>query len=79
MAHVLHVLDLIGPDHVGIGADWDGGGGVVDMRDVAAVPMITQRLLQEGYSVDDIEKIWSKNVLRLLLAAADHAAREAAR
>ena len=45
MAHVLHALDLVGPDHVGVGADWDGGGGVTGMEDVAAIPKITERLL----------------------------------
>ena len=33
MKHILHALDLVGPDHVGVGADWDGGGGVVGMED----------------------------------------------
>ncbi|MCW5724175.1 MAG: dipeptidase [Maricaulaceae bacterium] len=74
MDHLLHTLDLIGPDHVGIGADWDGGGGVAGMEDVSQIPRITERLLNEGYSEEDIEKIWSGNVLRLLRAAEDHAA-----
>ena len=34
MQHVMHALDLVGPDHVGVGADWDGGGGVIGMEDV---------------------------------------------
>ena len=69
MAHFLHVLKLIGPDHVGIGADWDGGGGVVGMRDIAAFPRVTKRLLAEGYSEEDLAKIWGGNVLRLLREA----------
>lgn len=73
MTHFLHVLDLIGPEHVGVGADWDGGGGVNGMNDVAAVDEITIRLLAEGYSKDDIAKIWSGNVMRLLQAAQDYA------
>lgn len=73
MAHVLHVLELIGPDHVGIGADWDGGGGIEGMWDVAAQPKITQRLIEAGYSEADLEKIWGGNLLRLLRAAEDHA------
>ena len=77
MRHLLYVLDLVGPDHVGIGADWDGGGGVNGLRDVASVPRITERLLAAGYSETDIEKIWSGNVLRLLREAAEHAATEA--
>lgn len=71
--HLLHALRLVGPDHVGIGADWDGGGGVIGMDDVTALPKITARLLKEGYSAGDIEKIWSGNALRVLKAAEDYA------
>lgn len=74
MTHFLHVLKLIGPEHVGVGADWDGGGGVNGMNDVAAVDEITIRLLAEGYSPNDIAKIWSGNVLRLLKTAQEYAA-----
>ncbi|RHW18729.1 membrane dipeptidase [Sphingomonas gilva] len=69
MASMLHVLKLVGPDHVGLGADWDGGGGVAGMEDVAALPKITERLLAEGYSEADIRKILGGNVIRLLRAA----------
>lgn len=71
LAHLLHALRVVGPDHVGIGADWDGGGGVEGLQDVAALPRITERLLAAGYSPADIEKIWSGNVLRVLRAAED--------
>lgn len=74
IAHLLHALRLLGPDHVGIGADWDGGGGVAGMNDVAALPRITERLLAEGYGEADIAKIWGGNVLRLLRQAEAHAA-----
>jgi membrane dipeptidase len=70
---MLHALEVVGPDHVGIGADWDGGGGVTGMEDVASIPKITERLLTAGYTEADLAKIWSGNVLRLL-AAAEHAA-----
>ena len=66
MAHMLHALKVVGPDHVGIGLDWDGGGGVVGLEDVAAIPKITDALLKAGYSEADIAKIWSGNVLRVL-------------
>lgn len=66
MEHLFYTIDLVGVDHVGIGADWDGGGGVDGMADVSDVPKITQGLLDAGYSPEDIEKIWSGNVLRLL-------------
>lgn len=69
MAHLLHALKLIGPDHVGIGLDWDGGGGVEGLEDVSQIPRITEALLKAGYSEADLAKIWSGNVLRLLRAA----------
>ncbi|WP_340265219.1 dipeptidase [Sphingobium mellinum] len=69
MAHMLHALKVVGPDHVGIGLDWDGGGGVAGLEDVRDLPRITAALLQAGYSEVDIQKIWSGNVLRVLAAA----------
>jgi membrane dipeptidase len=71
IAHMLHALKLVGPDHVGVGADWDGGGGVVGMEDCASNWKITARLLQEGYKVADLQKIWSGNVLRLMQTVQD--------
>lgn len=73
MAHMLHALKVVGPDHVGIGADWDGGGGVVGLEDVVDLPKITAALLKAGYTEVDVQKIWSGNVLRVL--AANKAAR----
>jgi membrane dipeptidase len=69
MAHMLHALKVVGPDHVGIGLDWDGGGGVKGLEDVTDLPRITAALLEAGYSESDIAKIWSGNVLRVLAAA----------
>ena len=71
MAHMMHALKLLGPDHVGIGADWDGGGGVKGMEDCAGVWQITERLLKEGYRPDDLQKIWGGNALRVLKASED--------
>jgi membrane dipeptidase len=69
MQNILHVLKLVGPDHVGMGADWDGGGGVSGLESVADLPKITARLKAEGYSDADLAKIWSGNVLRLVAQA----------
>lgn len=69
MAHLLHAIKLIGVDHVGIGLDWDGGGGVVGLEDASKVWKITQALMAEGYSEADIAKIWGGNVLRVMRAA----------
>ena len=75
MAHVLHALKLIGPEHVGIGLDWDGGGGVTGMEDFADVHKITERLRAAGYDQTAIANIWGGNVLRLLREAEAKAAR----
>lgn len=69
MKHLLHLLDVAGPEHVGIGADWDGGGGLADLEDVSQLPVITQRLLDAGYTEQQVGNIWSGNLLRVLQAA----------
>jgi len=69
MNHMNHALMVAGVDHVGIGADMDGGGGVVGLEDVSDYWKITRRLMEEGYSRDDLEKIWGGNVLRVMRQA----------
>ena len=69
MDHIFHSLELMGPDHVGIGLDWDGGGGVNGLQDVSDLPKITAALQQADISQQTIEKIWSGNMLRLLQQA----------
>jgi membrane dipeptidase len=76
--HLMHAIQVAGIDHVGIGADFDGGGGVTGFEDARDYPKITARLLQAGYSRDDIQKVWSGNVLRVLRAAEAEAASQAA-
>lgn len=66
MEHLLYTLELVGPDHVGVGADWDGGGGVDGMKDIVDLPKVTAALVEAGYSEEDIAKIWSGNLLRLM-------------
>lgn len=73
LKHLFHAIDLVGADHVGIGADMDGGGGVVGLEDVSAYPKITLALLRRGLSEGDVEKIWGGNTLRLMRAAEDFA------
>lgn len=68
IAMVLRAIKVAGPDHICFGADWDGGGGLVGIEDIAAQPKITARLKAAGYSDADIEKMWSGNVLRILEA-----------
>jgi membrane dipeptidase len=73
MASLLHTLKLVGPEHVGIGADWDGGGGVVGFEDIADLPKVTARLKAAGYSDADLAHIWGGNVLRVVRQAQDYA------
>lgn len=69
MTNLLYLLKVAGPDHVCMGADWDGGGGVRGFEDITALPKVTERLIAAGYSEADIAKIWSGNVLRIMRAA----------
>jgi len=64
--HIDHVVQVIGVDHVGIGTDFDGGGGVEGCKSVAEMKNITIELLQRGYSRSDIAKIWGGNIMRVL-------------
>lgn len=74
MRHLLHALQVAGRDHVGIGLDFDGGGGVTGLEDVADIPKISAALLQAGYSAADLRQIWGGNVLRVLGQAEAYAA-----
>lgn len=69
LRHLLHILEVAGPEHVGIGADWDGGGGVTGLENVAELPKITAALMAAGYSEADIGNIWGGNLLRVLRQA----------
>jgi len=63
--HIDHIVSIAGIDHVGIGCDFDGGGGINGVFDVSEVMNITIELVRRGYSERDIEKIWSGNILRV--------------
>ena len=64
--HIDHVVQVIGIDYVGIGTDFDGGGGVEGCKSVADMKNITIELLRRGYSKSDITKIWGGNIMRVL-------------
>lgn len=66
--HINHVVKLIGADHVGIGSDFDGDGEVIGCSASNELINITVRLLEEGYSEKDIQKIWGGNLLRVMTA-----------
>jgi len=67
--HIEYIIKLVGPDHVGIGSDFDG---ILlppkQLNDVTAYPLITKALLEKGYSENDIDKILGGNILRVLNA-----------
>ncbi|MDP3180763.1 MAG: membrane dipeptidase, partial [Bacteroidota bacterium] len=63
--HIDHVKNLVGVDFVGIGSDFDGGGGLLDCADVSQFPNITLELVRRGYSEKEIRKIWGGNLLRV--------------
>jgi len=63
--HIDYVVDIIGVDHVGIGSDFDGGGGVEGCDDVSEMPHITEELLRRGYTEEDVRKIWGGNLMRV--------------
>jgi membrane dipeptidase len=67
--HIDHVVQVIGISYVGIGTDFDGGGGVDGCRTVADMKNITVELLRRGYSKSDITKIWGENTMRVLRKA----------
>ncbi len=64
--HIDHIVRLIGIDHVGIGTDFDGGGGLADCSDVTQLKNITIELVRRGYAEKDIARIWGGNALRVL-------------
>jgi membrane dipeptidase len=68
MTMVLRAIEVGGVDHICFGADWDGGGGLPGIEDISALPKVTERLKDAGYSDADIEKMWSGNILRVLAA-----------
>lgn len=64
--HIDYAVDLIGVDHVGIVSDFGGGGGIAGWRDASETLNVTIELVRRGYSKQDIGKIWSGNLLRVM-------------
>ena len=67
VAHIDHVVKLVGIDYVGLGSDFDGVGDSLPegLKDVSQYPNLIYELLKAGYSEKDIEKICSGNILRV--------------
>ena len=66
IAHLEHAIDVMGIDHVGLGTDFDGDGGVRGLADSSELISFTRRLLARRFSEHDIQKIWGGNFLRVM-------------
>lgn len=67
VAHINHVVKLVGVDHVGIGSDYDGIGCTPEgLDDSSKWPNLTRALLEEGYTADEVRKILGGNMLRFM-------------
>lgn len=66
IAHLEHAIKIMGIDHVGIGTDFDGDGGVPGMANASEIINFTRYLLKKRFSDEDIEKIWGGNWLRVM-------------
>ena len=66
MRHLEHAISIMGIDHVGLGTDFDGDGGILGLRDSSELLQFTRQLLSRRYSEDDIQKIWGGNFLRVM-------------
>lgn len=72
--HIDYVKNLVGIDYVGIGSDFDGGGGLADCADVSQFPNITREMVKRGYTEEEIRKVWGGNFFRVFSAAESMAA-----
>ena len=64
--HIDYLVNLIGIDHVGISSDFDGGGGLEGWNNAAETFNVTLELVRRGYTEEEIGKMWSGNLLRVL-------------
>ncbi len=63
--HIDHVVKTVGIEHVGLGTDFDGGGGVVGMEDASKMKNLTIELLERGYTPEQLKLFWGGNLLRV--------------
>ena len=75
MEHLMHCIRVAGIDHVGISCDFDGGGGGWGLNGDNDAINVTVRLMEAGYTDEEIGKIWAGNFFRVLKAAQDYAGR----
>ena len=72
IAHLEHAIQVMGIDHVGLGTDFDGDGGVRGLADASELIHFTRQLLSRRYSDEDIQKIWGGNFLRVMQQVQDN-------
>jgi membrane dipeptidase len=66
MCHFVHVAELVGPEHVGLGSDYDGGTPTpTGLEDITGLPLLTSALLDQGFSESDVLHILGGNYLRV--------------
>lgn len=66
IAHLEHAIDIMGIEHVGLGTDFDGDGGIRGLADSSELINFTLHLLRRRYSERDIARIWGGNWLRVM-------------
>ena len=66
MDHINHMIDVMGVEHVGIGSDFDGDGGIIGCNDSSEMINITRQLMAQRYSEADMALIWGENFLRVM-------------
>ena len=71
--HLMHMIDVAGIDHVGIGTDFDGDGGVPGLDNASEMINFTRRLLAKGLTTLDLQKVWGGNFLRVMQQCQDYA------
>lgn len=64
--HIDYMVDKIGIDHVGISSDFDGGGGIYGWNDASESFNVTLELVKRGYTEEEIGRLWSGNLFRVL-------------
>ena len=66
VSHLEHAIKIMGIDHVGLGTDFDGDGGIPGLANASELTLFTRQLLERRYSERDIQKIWGGNFLRVM-------------
>ena len=65
VCHIMHMIDVMGINHVGIGSDFDGGGGLPGLEDASWFVSLTERLMAQGLSNEELSLVWGRNFLNV--------------